>query len=168
MRVIGAGIRIFFVLCPKTYSTLGCLFWPPCWFATGRWERPLFWNAFLTEYSKSLRWRRNGRDDVCLFCQNKSLWTSDAIWWHIFGSPLAQIMACFLTAPSLYLYQCWHTISKVQWHLRIISVMVQSLFDNINLNFIHLKFHSNLERAHGLTIYQLHRLNGRHVYAVKC
>ena len=41
-----------------------------------------------------------------------SLWPSDAIWWHISGSTLAQVMACCLTALSHYLNQCWLIISK--------------------------------------------------------
>ena len=45
-----------------------------------------------------------------------SLWPSDAIWQQRSGSTLAQVMACCLTAPSHYLNQCWHIISKVQWH----------------------------------------------------
>ena len=44
-----------------------------------------------------------------------SLWPSDAIWRHRFGSTLVQVMACCLTAPSHYLNQCW-LISKVQRH----------------------------------------------------
>ena len=35
---------------------------------------------------------------------------------HWSGPALAQIMACWLTAPSHYLNQCWLIISKVQWH----------------------------------------------------
>ena len=35
-----------------------------------------------------------------------SLGPSDAIWQQISGSPLAQEMACCLTAPSHYLNQC--------------------------------------------------------------
>ena len=49
-----------------------------------------------------------------------SLWPSDAIWSHRFKSTLARVMACCLTAPSHYLYQCWLLFSKVQslqWHL---------------------------------------------------
>ena len=44
------------------------------------------------------------RDDS--FRQLNSLWPSDAIWRHIFGSALAQLMACCLTAPGHYLPQC--------------------------------------------------------------
>ena len=32
------------------------------------------------------------------------------------GSTLVQVMACWLTAPSHYLKQCWRIISKVLWH----------------------------------------------------
>ena len=45
-----------------------------------------------------------------------SLGPSDAIWRHRSGSTLAQVMACWLTAPSHYLNQCWLIISKVHWH----------------------------------------------------
>ena len=44
-----------------------------------------------------------------------SLWPSDTIWQHKSGSALAQAMACCLTAPRHYPYQCWLIISKVQW-----------------------------------------------------
>ena len=36
-----------------------------------------------------------------------SLGPSDAIWQQRSGSPLAQVMACCLMAPSHYLHQCW-------------------------------------------------------------
>ena len=45
-----------------------------------------------------------------------SLGISYAIWRQIYGSTLAQVMACCLTAPSHYLNQCWLIISKVGWH----------------------------------------------------
>ena len=44
-----------------------------------------------------------------------TLWLSDAIWRHKCGSTLAQVMACSLIAPSLYLNQCW-LISELLWH----------------------------------------------------
>ena len=47
----------------------------------------------------------------------KLLWPSDAIWWHRFGSTLAQVMACCLSVPSHYRNQCWPSISEVLWHL---------------------------------------------------
>ena len=40
-----------------------------------------------------------------------SLWPSDTIWWHRFGSKLSQVMACCLTAPNYYLNQCWLVIN---------------------------------------------------------
>ena len=45
-----------------------------------------------------------------------SLWPSDTICRHRTGSTLDQVMACWLTAPSHYLNQCWFIISKVLWH----------------------------------------------------
>ena len=46
-----------------------------------------------------------------------TLWPIDAIWRHISGSTLAQVMACSLTASSHCLNQCWLLISDVLWHL---------------------------------------------------
>ena len=46
-----------------------------------------------------------------------SLWPSDAIRRQRSGSPMAQVMACCLTAPSHYLNQCWLILTKVQWCL---------------------------------------------------
>ena len=51
------------------------------------------------------------------FLQLNSLWSSEVLWCHTFGSPLAQVMACCLMAPSLYLNQCWFVTSTVLWHL---------------------------------------------------
>ena len=48
--------------------------------------------------------------------QINSLWPSDARWRQRFGSTLAQVMDCCLTAPTHYLNQCWLIISEVQWH----------------------------------------------------
>ena len=45
-----------------------------------------------------------------------SLWPSDAIWGHKSQSTLAQVMSCFLKAPSHYLNQCWFLFSEVLWH----------------------------------------------------
>ena len=45
-----------------------------------------------------------------------SLWPTYAIWRHISGSTLAQVIAKCLKAPSHYLNQCWLLINKVLWH----------------------------------------------------
>ena len=45
-----------------------------------------------------------------------SLWPCDAIWPHISGSTLNQVMACCLMAPSHYLNQQCHFILGVLWH----------------------------------------------------
>ena len=45
-----------------------------------------------------------------------SCWPRDAIWGCRYGSTLAQLTTCCLMAPSHYLNQCWHLISKIQWH----------------------------------------------------
>ena len=41
--------------------------------------------------------------------QNKPMWTSDAIWRHIFGSSLAQVIICCLTGTG-NTYLCRHGI----------------------------------------------------------
>ena len=45
-----------------------------------------------------------------------SLWPSDKIWWYRSEPTLAHAMACCLTAPSLYLSQCYLLIFEVLWH----------------------------------------------------
>ena len=45
-----------------------------------------------------------------------SLWPGDAIWRHGARSTLAQVMACYLTAPSHYLNQCWLIIDEAHSH----------------------------------------------------
>ena len=45
-----------------------------------------------------------------------SLKPHDTIWWQRSKSTLAQVMACWLTAPSNYLNKCLLIISKVYWH----------------------------------------------------
>ena len=45
-----------------------------------------------------------------------SLGPSDAIWRQRSGSPLAQVMACCLKAPSHYLNQCWLIMNLMLWH----------------------------------------------------
>ena len=45
-----------------------------------------------------------------------SLWPSDAIWRHKFGSAWSQIMACCLMAATHYLNQCSQPIDEVLWH----------------------------------------------------
>ena len=39
------------------------------------------------------------------------MWPSDAIWWHISGSTVAQVIGRCLMAPSHYLNLCWLIIS---------------------------------------------------------
>ena len=51
--------------------------------------------------------------NICFLARSplcNSLWPIDAIWWHICGSALPQVMACCLMATSHYLNQCWLNI----------------------------------------------------------
>ena len=73
---------------------------------------------------------------------NKSLWSSEAIWWWRTGSALTQVMACCLTAPSHYLNQCWHIIKGVLWHSSRFTGFAQHInsyngFVNKVVNFFH-------------------------------
>ena len=66
-----------------------------------------------------------------MYVCHRALWTnvSDVIWRQRYhGSPLAQIMACSLTAPGHYLNQCWLLISKILYiHARAIRQQVAIL-----------------------------------------
>ena len=75
------------------------------WRQTG--DKPLS-EQMLTQFTDTYIWSSRGR-------WVNSLGPSDAIWRQRSGSPLAQVMACCLTAPSHYLNQCWLFISKVKW-----------------------------------------------------
>ena len=72
----------------------------------------------------------------------KLLWPSDAIWWHRFGSTLAQVMACCLSVPSHYWNQCWPSISEVLWHLHdrnfTVSAQATVLYHGLENNFLKL------------------------------
>ena len=68
---------------------------------------------------------------------------SDVIWRQGSGSPLAQVMAWCLTAPSHYLNQWWLISSKVEWH---------SSKSKFISKIKYLRCHSNLPGANELTI----------------
>ena len=65
--------------------------------------------------------------DLRMYWTFISLWTSDTIWRHKSGSTLAQVMACWLTAPSHFLNQCRLIISKLQWHSQSVTRLFHSL-----------------------------------------
>ena len=86
---------------------LTCTKLPPIW------DDIFKFNFFNEHFYLKLNWIEiwsSGLTDI------NSLRPSDAIWWHRFGSTLAQVMVCCLMAPSHYLNQCWLIISKVHWH----------------------------------------------------
>ena len=62
-------------------------------------------------------------------CRSSKTGPSDPIWWHRSGSTLAQVMR--LTAPSLYLNQCWLTMSEAHWQ----SLMVNFTRDTVAINY---------------------------------
>ena len=63
-------------------------------------------------------------------CSLNSLGPSDAIWRQRPGSPLAQVMACCLTAPIHYLDQCWFIMDLMLWHPPENNFI--GIFQNIN------------------------------------
>ena len=85
-------------------------------------DQTVKWNEDVEVYEsidKMLKeiWMIYLRNITLIYLRNiNSLWPSDAIWWHRSGSTLAQVMACYLMAPSLYLNQYWLIISEVLWH----------------------------------------------------
>ena len=102
-----------------------------------------------------------------------SLRPSDAIWLQRSQSPLAQVMACCLTAPSHYLNQCWLLSSQILWHLSEVNsiqcllthwgrdkmaAIYQTTFTNafpwMKMYEFRLKFHWSLFVRVQLTIYQ--------------
>ena len=48
------------------------------------------------------------------------------LWWHKSGLKLVQVMACFLTAPSHYLKQCWLEIIDIYY--RAISLKIHKIY----------------------------------------
>ena len=78
---------------------------------------------------------------------------SDAIWWHRSGSPLAQVMAWCLTAPSHYLNQI--DLSSVRSSGIHLSAILQGIpqppVTKIRLNNTYVTFCSNLPGANELS-----------------
>ena len=70
------------------------------------------WEAYLYGLAPLVR---DDMQHLCSHCIN-SLWPGVTIWWLKSGLPLAQVMACCLTALSHYLNQCSPVINKVQLH----------------------------------------------------
>ena len=91
-----------------------------------------------------------------------SLWPSDTMWRHISGSTLAQVMVCYLTAPSHYLNQCWLIISDI--HLRAISQDTSAINHKISLKITYVKCNSILLGANELSLLQ-HCCHGK-IYVI--
>ena len=82
-----------------------------------------------------------------------SFWPSDVIWWQGSTSTLAQVMACYLTAPSHYLTNVDISVRSSGIHLRaILQEITQPSVTEISLKITYLKFHSNLPRVNELTV----------------
>ena len=105
MRVCGAWVTIFFVLCSIAYSTLGCLFCTPAGLRRA---------ARVSETRLLHRWqpRRKVDDRRCF----NSLLQSGATSRHRSESILAKIMSCFLTVPKYYINQSGIIVNQVLWH----------------------------------------------------
>ena len=82
-----------------------------CWLEYCHIRSPKWVNAYLVTYHYI-----SMKPSLARWTLINSLEPSNAIWRQRSGSPLAQVMACCLTAPSHFLNQCWLIISKVEWH----------------------------------------------------
>ena len=86
---------------------------------------------------------------------------TDAIWWHRSGSKLAQVMVCYLTAPSHYLNHVG--LSLIRYHLRAISEEIsEPPFSRISLKMTHLNLNWNLPGTNewnSSTVEMRYRLN---------
>ena len=91
------------------------------------------------------------QDNFCEFIN--SLWPGDPIWRHGTRSTLAQVKACCLTAPSLYLNQCWLIIGEVPWHSRALPLDdVKIPINKTRLKIAVLKWHPGLPGANELML----------------
>ena len=79
----------------------------------GRWVNRFIWN--LHAWWEHVTWMLTMDDPDLL----NTLCPSNAIWWHRSRSTLVQVMACWLTATSHYLHQCWLIINKVLYQRAI-------------------------------------------------
>ena len=114
----------YFNDCVTIYRNMWCIRFHPYLVAPGflEIEWATKWSIWMV-YWESNKFATEGNDiligEICQMHTThylNSLWPSDAIRWQRSGSTLAQVMACCLTAPSHYLYQCWLIISKIQLH----------------------------------------------------
>ena len=125
---------------------------------------PLWWESTFPPYTlvtcvspQKSKWCRKQFHGMT-FHTVDNITHSAAIWRHKSGSTLAQVMACFLVAPSHYLNQCWliHQLSPVtfiwwQFHRRYLS--------HLSLNLAR-KLSSNLPGANELTQSQVGTYTG--------
>ena len=83
-----------------------------------------------------------------------SLGPSGAIWRHRSGSILAQVMACWLTAPSHYLltYQLSSLRSSDIHPTAVSQEMPQPTVTELSLKITYRNFHSNLPGANELVL----------------
>ena len=92
-------------LSQKTQLTHCCSY--KIWGAINSWTPAV---ACTSCFHGSDKWLR------CDTTQLNSLGPSDTIWQHRSGSTLAQVMACWMMAPSHYLKPWGLLIREVMWH----------------------------------------------------
>ena len=91
----------------------------------------------------------------------------DVMGRYRFGSTLAQVMACCLTAPSHYLNQCWLIISAVLWRSpeSNFTASVPAIILYMSLKIILLKLLPHLPGANELKeLYKLEIKITPHIY----
>ena len=88
-------------------------------------------------------WNTLGRLPMALLTNINSLWPSDAIRWHRFGSTLSQ--HCLMAKAITWDNSDLSSMKSCHNHLRVISHEIpQPSIINFNLKIVYLKFHSNL------------------------
>ena len=92
------------------------------------------WLIWVIRIQKKLAWRFHAISWHVI-----PLWLTDTIWRHRFGSTVAQIMVCCLTAPSYHLNQQWLLISE-QW----CSIYIREIWREMRKIFIcYMRFGTN-------------------------
>ena len=75
------------------------------------------------------------RNAIFVMNSFNALWSNDAIWRHISGSSLAQVIVFCLTAPSHYLSQCSLFIKEVLWHSSRINFTLSAQATSLHNEF---------------------------------
>ena len=107
----GMSFVSFWVKIDRVIMALHCILFHRYWCRSPNSLLPNTWWSWPTRYialrpqKRASLWSSNLVSDMPLGFN--TLWPNDAIWRQRSGSILAQVMTCYLMAPSHYLNQCW-------------------------------------------------------------